>query len=51
MFIATAIAAKAKFLVTNDRDLLDIADAEKRNLKFDIVKPEQFLKLLASSPV
>lgn len=46
VFIATAIAAKAKFLVTNDRDLLDIADADKRRLKFDIVKPEDFLKLL-----
>ena len=48
VFIATAIAAKAKFLVTNDYDLLDIADAEKRSLRFDIVKPEQFLKLLES---
>jgi putative PIN family toxin of toxin-antitoxin system len=46
VFIATATAAKAKFLVTNDRDLLDIADTEKRRLRFDIVKPEQFLKLL-----
>lgn len=46
VFIATATAAKAKFLVTNDRDLLDIDDADKRRLRFDIVKPEDFLKLL-----
>src|SRR5436190_10924687 len=31
--IATAIAAKASFLVTNDRHMPDIPDAEKRNLK------------------
>lgn len=47
-FIATAIAGKAKYLVTNDRDLLDIGDVEKRTLRFDIVKPEQFLKILGS---
>lgn len=47
-FIATATAAKAKYLVTNDRDLLDIAEAEQRTLRFDIVKPEQFLKILKS---
>jgi len=48
VFIATAKAAKAKFLVTNDRDLLDITDAEKRRLRFRIVRPEQFLPLLES---
>lgn len=46
VFIATATAAKAKFLVKNDRDLLDIADADRRRLRFDIVTPERFLKLL-----
>jgi len=44
MFIAVAIAARAKFLITNDRDLLDISDADKRKLKFQIVTPGQFLK-------
>jgi putative PIN family toxin of toxin-antitoxin system len=48
VFIATAIAAKAKFLITNDLDLLDIGDDEKRTLRFDIVKPTQFLRLLES---
>jgi putative PIN family toxin of toxin-antitoxin system len=46
VFIATATAAKAKFLITNDRDLLDISDDEKRTLRFGIVKPTEFLRLL-----
>ena len=44
MFIAVATAARAKFLITNDRDLLDISDEDKRKLKFQIVTPGQFLK-------
>ncbi len=44
IFIATAMAAKAQFLITNDRDLLEIAEADKRRLKFRIVTPEQFLE-------
>jgi putative PIN family toxin of toxin-antitoxin system len=44
MFIAVAVAARAKFLVTNDRDPLDISDEDKRKLKFQIVTPGQFLK-------
>ncbi|HKP10516.1 MAG TPA: hypothetical protein VJZ91_00350 [Blastocatellia bacterium] len=31
-------------LVTNDRDLLDISDQDKRKFKFQIVTPGQFLK-------
>ena len=38
------MAAKAQFLITNDRDLLEIAEADKRRLKFRIVTPEQFLE-------
>ncbi len=48
VFIATATAAKAKFLVTNDRDLLDISEVKKRTLRFKIVTPTQFLQLLES---
>lgn len=44
MFIAAAIAARAKFLITNDRDLLDISDEAKHKFKFQIVTPAQFLK-------
>jgi len=48
VFIATATSAKAKFLVTNDRDLLDISEAQKRTLRFKIVTPTRFLQLLES---
>ena len=48
VFIATATAAKAKFLITNDRNLLDISDDEKRRLRFRIVRPQQFLRLFES---
>lgn len=44
MFIAAAVATKAKFLTSNDHDLLDINDADKRKLKFQIVTPKQFLE-------
>ena len=44
IFIATAIAAKADYLITNDRDLLEISEADKHKLKFQIVTPQEFLK-------
>ena len=44
LFLAVAAAGKADFLITNDRDLLEIAEADKRNLKFRIVTPEQFIE-------
>ncbi|HJQ68651.1 MAG TPA: putative toxin-antitoxin system toxin component, PIN family [Blastocatellia bacterium] len=44
IFITTAVVAKAKFLVTNDRDLLDIEESDKRKLRFEIVTPKQFLE-------
>ena len=47
MFIAAAKAAKAQFLVTNDRDLLEINEEDKCRLAFLIVTPQQFLKHLA----
>ncbi len=47
MFIAAAKAAKAQFLVTNDRDLLEISEVDRLRLAFLIVTPQQFLKHLA----
>lgn len=41
--LATAIAGRAKFLVTNDRDLLDIKLTEKRKFRFEIIAPAKFL--------
>ena len=43
IFLAVADTGKADFLITNDRDLLDISDEDKRKLKFKIVAPKQFL--------
>lgn len=46
MFIAATQAAKAQFLVTNDRDLLEISAEDKLRLPFVIVTPQEFLKHL-----
>ena len=43
VFLATAIAGRAKFVITNDPDLLDIPGVETRRFKFAIVTPRQFL--------
>jgi putative PIN family toxin of toxin-antitoxin system len=46
IFLSVAAAGKADFLITNDRDLLEITEADKRRLKFEIVTPQQFLERL-----
>lgn len=45
LFLSTASAGHAKFLVTNDRDLLDIPEAEKKKFKFQILTSKAFVKL------
>ena len=45
--IAAAIAGRAEFLITNDRDLLDIAAEKQQKFKFQIVTPAQFLAQFA----
>lgn len=49
LFLAVAASGKADFLVTNDRDLLEIFEADRRRLKFKLVTPEQFLSYWESS--
>ncbi len=49
VFLAAAAGGKADFLITNDRDLLEIAEADQRRLKFKITTPEQFLAYWESS--
>ncbi len=44
-FLSTAAAGRAKFLVTNDSDLLDIPEPVKRKFKFRILTPKEFLKI------
>ena len=46
--IAAAMAGRAEFLITNDRDLLDITPAKQKKLKFQIVTPAQFLAQFAA---
>jgi len=44
IMLATAVTGKAKFLVTNDRDLLDLPEDQQQRFKFEIVRPQEFLK-------
>ena len=43
LMLATALVGKADFLITNDKDLLDIAESDKKKFKFRIVTPIEFL--------
>ncbi len=43
VFLATAAAGQAQFLITNDHDLLDISATQKKRFKFEIVTPAAFL--------
>ena len=46
IMIATARSGKARFLVTNDHDLLDISAAEQARLRLTIVTPAKLLAWL-----
>ncbi|MBX7224326.1 MAG: putative toxin-antitoxin system toxin component, PIN family [Blastocatellia bacterium] len=48
LILATALVGKAKFLLSNDRDLLDIPLVERRRFKFEIVSPQGFLEFFAN---
>lgn len=48
VLLATAHTGRARYLVTNDRDLLEIPAKQKREFRFEIVKPGQLLRLLES---
>jgi uncharacterized protein len=43
LFLATAVAGKAQYLISNDRDLLDLTLAQRRQFKFKIVTPQALL--------
>ena len=45
VFLSTARAGKAKYLVTNDRDLLDIPEPIQQRLPFAILPPSEFLQI------
>jgi putative PIN family toxin of toxin-antitoxin system len=42
--LATAFSGIAKYLITNDRDLLDLPDEFQRTLKFQIITPSEFVR-------
>ncbi|MBI4670725.1 MAG: putative toxin-antitoxin system toxin component, PIN family [Chloroflexi bacterium] len=44
IILSTADSAQAKYLVTLDKDLLELPWAERRRFKFEIVTPAQFLE-------
>lgn len=44
--LATALVGKADFLITNDKDLLDIVEANKKKFKFRIITPMEFLQAI-----
>ena len=46
LVLATALVGTADFLITNDKDLLDISEANKKKFKFRIVTPIEFLKAI-----
>lgn len=46
LILATALVGKADFLITNDKDLLDISESDKKKFKFRIVSPIEFLKAI-----
>jgi len=46
VMIATARSGNAKFLVTNDRDLLDISTSEQARLRMMILTPAELLTRL-----
>jgi len=48
VMIAAAISGRAKFLVTNDRDLLDIPEPEQQKFRFEIITSADFLARVES---
>jgi putative PIN family toxin of toxin-antitoxin system len=44
--LATAHTGRARYLITNDRDLLEISAEERKPFRFEIVTPYNFLRAL-----
>jgi putative PIN family toxin of toxin-antitoxin system len=44
LLLATAHAGQAEFLITNDRDLLDLPEEFQHRLPFQIVTPAEFMR-------
>ena len=48
LFLSTAKSGRAEFVVSQDRDLLEIPRDERKKMRFQIVTPYQLLAELAS---
>jgi putative PIN family toxin of toxin-antitoxin system len=48
-YLAAAIAGRARYLVTNDLDLLDLPVASRHRLPFQILTPARFLQEIDSN--
>jgi putative PIN family toxin of toxin-antitoxin system len=46
VMIATARSGKARFVVTNDRDLLEIPAVEQARLRLQVVTPQAFVAIV-----
>lgn len=46
LILATALVGKAEFLITNDKDLLEISASDKKKFKFRIASPVEFLRAI-----
>lgn len=46
VIIATARSGKARFVVTNDRDLLEIPTVEQARLRLKVVTPQAFVAIV-----
>ena len=44
LLLATATAGRAEFLITNDRDLLELPEEFRRRLPYNILTPQMFLR-------
>ena len=49
VFLATARAGKSLFVVSNDRDLLEVSKPQQQKLGLEIVRPERYLEYLAQN--
>ncbi len=44
LVLATAVAGRAKWLLTNDKDLLELPEESKNLFRFEITTPHKFLQ-------
>ena len=48
VFLSAAYAGRAEYLITHDRDLLELSESFRRTLPFEILTPAEFLNIAAA---